>query len=184
MTERYSLVASSAEVTSHIARMASDIIAAHPTDRPLFVALLHGAAPFATQLMFEIARQAPDFHPDIDYMMVTTYGAGQHAGTPRIVTDIDPRTIVAGRTVIVLDDVLDKGITAHFVQQHLAAMKATRIELAVLVDKKAHRHHDIRADYSGLQADDEWMVGMGMDDADLTHEGHRWLNEIRQINRS
>lgn len=182
MTDRYSLVASSAEVTARITKLADEILSAH-TSSPLFVALLKGAAPFAAKLMFELSEQNPDFHPELDYMMVATYGSGRHAGEPRIVTDLDPRSSVAGRTVIILDDVLDKGITADFVRTHLLALGAEKIELAVLVDKQTTRVKDIEADYYGLKAKDEWLVGMGMDDADLTHEGHRWLNEIRQINR-
>ena len=184
MIERYSLVASSSEVDAHISRLAHGLHAAYPETTPLFVALLKGAAPFASKLMFELARLAPELHPEIDYMMVATYGAGQHAGEPRIITDLDPRTHVAGRTVVILDDVLDKGITADFVRTHLHAMGAAKIELCVLVDKQTARLKDIEADYYGLKATDEWLVGMGMDDADLTHEGHRWLDEIRQINRT
>ena len=183
MTERYSLVASSNEVDAHITRLATELLAAHPTT-PLFVALLKGAAPFASKLMFELARHAPDFHPEIDYMMVATYGTEQRASEPRIITDLDPRTAVENRTVVILDDVLDKGITADFVRTHLQYKGATKIELCVLVDKQTERLKDIQADYTGLQASDEWLVGLGMDDADLTHEGHRWLNEIRQINRT
>ena len=183
MTDRYSLVATATEVQTHIERIAREITTAHAAT-PLFVALLKGAAPFASQLMFQIAALRPDYHPEITYMMVATYGSGTAAGTPQIIADIDPRIDLSGRQIVIVDDVLDKGITADFVREHVITKGAQSVELAVLVDKQTDRLKDIEADYYGLKARDEWLVGMGMDDADLAHEGHRWLSEIRQINRS
>ena len=169
------------QVNEQIAHIADDIIASHAGDNPLLVALLRGAAPFASKLMFEIARKAPDMHPDIDYMLVSTYGDSQRAHEPRIVTDIAPTTTVEGRTVIVVDDVLDKGITADFVRRHLESMGAKNVKLAVLAQKNVVRIHDISPDYYGFDAGDAWLVGMGMDDAQAGNEAYRWLDEIWEI---
>lgn len=184
MNERYNTLHTADQVNEQITRIASEIVRDHGTDNPLFVALLRGAAPFASKLMLEIARQAPDMHPDLDYMMVSTYGSTQHAHEPRIVTDLAPTTEVVGRTVIILDDVLDKGITAEFVYRHIESMGAAGIKLAVLAQKQVERVHDISPDYCGFNAGDEWLVGMGMDDAGLTHEANRWLDEIWEIKRN
>jgi len=171
------------EVTARINELAADIIKDFSGKNPLFVALLRGAAPFATKLMFSIARQAPEFHPELDYMMVSTYGSGQQAGEPHIVTDLAPGTTVSGRTAIILDDVLDKGITAHFVAAHLHARDASDVKLAVLADKKTEKVHDIPADYCGFTVDDLWLIGMGMDDAGSGKEHSRWLGSIETINQ-
>lgn len=183
MNERYRTLYTANQVDSEIARVANEIITQHHDDNPLFVGLLRGAAPFASKLMFEIARQAPDMHPEIDYMMVSTYGSGTQAHEPRIVTDLAPTSEVAGRTVIILDDVLDKGITAEFVRRHLENMGAATVKLAVLAQKQVKRTYDITPDYCGFTTNDEWLVGMGMDDADLAHEGNRWIGEILEIRR-
>ncbi len=183
MNERYRTLYTEAHITHEIARIAQEIIATHHESAPLFVALLRGAAPFASKLLFEIAKQAPGMHPELDYMMVRTYGSGKTAGTPEIITDITPGTEVKDRTVIILDDVLDKGVTAQFVRNHFLDRGAQNVQLAVLVQKDTERYHPITADYYGFTARDEWLVGMGMDDADLTHEGNRWLGEIREIIR-
>lgn len=87
MHERYSRLADASEVNQHITRLATQLLRDHPDRTPLFVALLRGAAPFSGKLMLELARQSPDYHPEIDYMMVSTYGAEKHASEPRIVTD-------------------------------------------------------------------------------------------------
>ncbi len=183
MKERYNTLYTNAQITHEITRIAQEIIADHSADKPLFVALLRGAAPFASRLMFTIAQLAPDMHPEIDYMMVSTYGSGTSAHEPRIVTDLAPSTNIKGRCVIIIDDVLDKGITAEFVRLHLESMGAREIKLAVLVQKQTERRYPIEATYYGFTANDEWLVGMGMDDAELANEGNRWLSEIREIIR-
>lgn len=174
-------LATAAEVDTRIDELAAAIINDFSSEKPLFVALLRGAAPFASKLMFSIAHQAPEFHPELDYMMVSTYGSGQQAGEPHIVTDLAPGTTANGRTAIILDDVLDKGITAHFVAAHLRARGASDVKLAVLADKKTEKVHDIPADYCGFTVDDLWLIGMGMDDAGSGNEHSRWLGSIEAI---
>lgn len=183
MKERYTLLAGSNQVVEQISRLAKEILQAEVATRPLFVALLRGAAPFASKLMFEIARQSPDFHPEIDYMMVSTYGGERHASEPCIVTDLAPSTDISGRTVVIIDDVLDKGITADFVTTHLLSRGASAVKLAVLCDKQTVRERDVTADYVGFTFADKWLVGMGMDDAEAAREGYRWLEEIWEIRR-
>lgn len=175
------IFATDKQVTDRINQLASEVISDLSGKNPLFVALLRGAAPFASQLMFSIAKQSPDFNPELDYMMVKTYGAGQKAGEPHIITDLAPDTTTKGRPVVIIDDVLDKGITAHFVASHLRSRGAEDIRLAVLADKRTEKTHDIKADYVGFEVDDAWLVGMGMDDAGSGKEHSRWLGSIEAI---
>lgn len=176
-----SLLASSEDVSKAISAMAATMISNHSADSPLFVALLRGAAPFTSKLMFELARQKPEFHAELDYMMVSTYGIGRTAGEPHIVTDLAPDTVVKDRTVVILDDVLDKGVTANFVIHHLQNRGADNVHLAVLCQKTVQRVYPIEPMYCGFTFGDEWLVGMGMDDAKTQKEGYRWLDEIRSI---
>lgn len=183
MHNRYSLLADQSAVTQSIAAVARQIHADFPDTLPVFVALLRGAAPFATSLMHELVKQRQDSHPEIDYMLVSTYGSEKQAGTPQIVTDLAPTTKIDGRSVIVIDDVLDKGITADFVIEHLRSRGAADTRLAVLCDKRTARERDIAAEYVGFSFDDNWLVGMGMDDAAAANEGYRWLPEIWEVRR-
>jgi hypoxanthine phosphoribosyltransferase len=175
------LLATTEQIDTAITTMANTIVTEYGDTQPLFVALLRGAAPFASKLMFEIAKQAPDIHPELDYMTVSTYGVGRMAGTPHIAMDLAPDTEVADRTVIVLDDVLDKGVTSTFVTHYLLDKGAKEIKLAVLVEKDLERTSPEHADFAGFHAGEEWLVGMGMDDAGVARDGHRWLGEIRII---
>jgi hypoxanthine phosphoribosyltransferase len=171
------------EVNQRIGAIASEIVLEYRDKNPLFVALLRGAAPFSSKLMFEIAKQAPDMHPDIDYMMVSTYGKSHHAGDPSIVTGLTPTTMVDGRDIVVIDDVLDLGRTADFVKTHLEHLGALSVKLAVLARKGVQREYPIDADFVGFDAGDAWLVGMGMDNAEEAHEAYRWLEEIWEIKR-
>jgi hypoxanthine phosphoribosyltransferase len=175
------LLASSEQVDSAIQRMARDIVKELGNPRPLFVALLRGAAPFASKLMFELVRLQPELHPELDYMTVSTYGTGRKAGTPHIAMDISPSTDVTGRIVIILDDVLDKGVTSSFITNYLLDKGASHVKLAVLVEKDIERTSPTHADFACFHAGEEWLVGMGMDDSSATRDGYRWLNEIRII---
>lgn len=177
---KYNKLASSEEINQSITQIAGDIISDHE-QTPLFVSLLRGANPFTSLLLFEIARQNPEYHPDVDYMMVSTYGNDNQAGEPHIVTDLAPSTTVRNRDVVVIDDVLDKGITADFVFAHLRARGAVDLKLAVLCDKQVKREKPIEADYKGFTFSDKWLVGMGMDDPGAAKEGYRWLDEIWEV---
>lgn len=179
MDTTYNHLVNSDEITRTIQSIATQIVNEYPQS-PLFVSLLRGAAPFTSLLMFEIARQNPDYHPELDYMMVRTYGNGKHAGDPKIITDINPSTLLEGRSVIIIDDVLDKGITADFVIKHLKDRGASEVKLAVLCDKQVAREKSVEADYKGFSFGDNWLVGMGMDGGDTT-EAYRWLDEIWEV---
>ena len=180
--DNYQQIADSETINQSIEALATHIISDSTEQKPVFVALLRGAAPFASKLMFEITRQAPKFHPEIDYMMVSTYGDGRTGGTPQVITDLAPTTDIAGRQVIILDDVLDKGITADFVIRHLAGKAAGNVKLAVLVDKQTERIKPISADYACLNVADVWLAGMGMDDSATAPEAYRWSEAVYQMN--
>ena len=183
MKERYQLLHDSKEIQRHIGRMAREITVQYDGELLLCVALLRGGAPFASRLMTEIARQAPDFHPELDYMMTSRYPSGTNpAGETQIVMDILPTTEVKNRTVIILDDVLDMGETAKTVRDHMLDLGARYVALAVLVEKDiAVRTANIEADYVGFRGENGWLVGYGMNDSAIAPEAYRWADGIWRI---
>lgn len=165
------------EIDEKVSTVASEITAAYP-QTPVFIALLRGAAPFASKLMFAITEQNPDYHPELDYMTIKTYGGEKTAGQPEIITDISPSTNMAGRDVIILDDVLDTGVTATFVREHLLAKGARDAKIAVLIDKLDVRTNGLKPDFYALTAGPEWLIGMGLDDMHTATEAYRWSESI------
>lgn len=181
MEKNYDLVANASQIQESIDGLAEQIIKDYPTT-PLFIALLRGAAPFASKLMFALAKLQSDYHPELDYMMVSTYGQDHTSKKPVIITDLAPCTLVAGRDVIILDDVIDLGITSDFVKNLLQDRGANNVKLAVLASKNVPERQS-QADYCGFDAGDKWLVGMGLDDAKVATEGYRWTDDLWEIRR-
>jgi hypoxanthine phosphoribosyltransferase len=165
-------------VDQRIDEMAAEIVDRYRDDKPLFVCLLRGGAPFATRLMFAISKLDPHFHPELDYMTVRTYATERSASHPELVMGLAPGTDIHGRTVVMLDDVLDKGHTAKFTAGYLTLLGAARAELIVLVQKDCIREAYPSATIYGFEAPDEWLTGMGMDDARLGREANRWMVDL------
>ena len=182
MEESHKLVALPEEIDAIINKMAGQLVADYPTS-PLFVALLRGGAPFASKLMFAIARLAPGYHPELDYMVVSTYGQDRTASQPVVITDLAPSTDTSNRDIVIIDDVIDKGLTSDFVHELLNSRGAKSVKLAVLVDKKVEGRIS-KADYTGLTANDQWLIGMGLDDAKSGHEHHRWNDSITEVRKN
>lgn len=183
MNERYRTLYDRTAVTKRIGELASTIIDRHEDDNPLFVALPRGAMPFASQLMFSITDQAPDFHPELDFLITSrnhnAFDAGQN---PEVVTSLTPTTRVFDRPVILLDDVLDLGKTPETVREHLRSLGARSVELAVLVQKDiAKQVSRIQADYVGFHTSAQWLAGMGMKDNSDAPEAYRWSQDILEL---
>lgn len=181
----YEVIYTENEVNQRIAKMASNVIERYQGQDPLFVCLLRGGAPFAMKLMFEITRQDPSFNPEIDYMIVKTYGDRRTESPSQLITDLAPHTKSQNRHAIILDDTLDKGITASFVSNHLRTKhKVSGVDLLVLVDKDVARDEFKTATMSCFQAGPEWLVGMGLDDGTAAKEAARWASYIAIAQKS
>lgn len=149
-----------AAVQTALARMANQINARFEQEGapafPLVLGVMGGAVVFAGQLLTRLS-----FPLEFDYIHVTRYGAKDHGG--RIEWKVEPRADVRGRTVIVLDDILDEGETLAHVQERLLAMGATEVLLAVFADKAIGKAKPARPDYVGLVVPNKFLVGYGMD---------------------
>ena len=179
MNESHTLIASPEQLNTIIDGLADQILGDY-AQSPLFVVLLRGGAPFASKLMFSIARQSPDYHPELDYMVVSTYGQDRTASQPVIITDLAPTTSPKGRNIVIIDDVIDQGVTSDFVRELLLSRGAKSVKLAVLVTKSV-KGRSSQADYAGITTSDQWLIGMGLDDAKHGHEHYRWSDSIWEI---
>lgn len=174
-----SLLASAEEVQAKIEELAREVIKKYKGQRPLFVCLLRGGAPFASQLMFAISRQDPYFYPEMDYMTIKTYGEGRVENPAELVMDLSPATAAAGRHAILLDDVLDKGITAEFAKNTLMQKHGVaNVDCIVLIQKNHPREHFGDATMYGFESPPDWLTGMGLDDTRLGVEANRWAGFI------
>jgi hypoxanthine phosphoribosyltransferase len=123
---------------------------------PLVLGIMGGAVVFCGQLLTRL-----QFPLEFDYMHVTRYGSKDQGGT--IEWKVIPRSNVEGRTVLVLDDILDEGETLAHVKERLLEMGAAEVILAVFADKDIGKTKPVKADHIGLTLPNKFVVGYGMD---------------------
>jgi hypoxanthine phosphoribosyltransferase len=123
---------------------------------PLVLGVMGGAVVFTGSLLPQLR-----FPLEFDYIHVTRYGDQDRGG--EVVWKVIPRQDVTGRTIIVLDDILDEGETLAHVKQRLLGMGAAEVILAVFADKDLGRAKPVQADIVGLTIPNKFVVGFGMD---------------------
>ena len=123
---------------------------------PLVLGVMGGAVVFVGQVLPQLR-----FPLEFDYIHVSRYGDEDQGGN--VVWKVIPRSNVAGRTIIVLDDILDEGETLAHVKQRLLDMGAAEVIIAVFADKAIKKAKPVKADLVGLTIPDKFVVGFGMD---------------------
>ncbi|MCC6531927.1 MAG: hypoxanthine-guanine phosphoribosyltransferase [Burkholderiales bacterium] len=149
-------IVSADAIDAALARLAGDISARLAGANPLVVTVMGGAVVFSGRLLPML-----HFPLEFDFVHVTRYGDATRGG--RLDWKVKPRTPVAGRTVLVLDDILDEGITLAAIREGLLADGAQAVQCAVFADKDLGRGKPIAADFVGLRLPDRYVFGFGMD---------------------
>ena len=141
-------------------------IAARGYEDLLVISILKGSFIFAADLIR--ALHDAGIAPEVEFMMVSSYGAGTTSGEVRLVRDID--NDVAGRRILLIDDILESGKTLRFVRELMLERGATGVDIAVLLDKRGKRQTQLDADFVGFECPDYFVVGYGMDVAHAFRE--------------
>lgn len=156
MLETADEVCSAQCVAAEVARIARDITAKLGGRQPLVLAVMRGSVMFAGQLLPQLR-----FPLHFDYLDVTRYGTGTVGGEIR--WQVTPGTAVAGRVVLVIDDILDEGRTLCAVRAKLLEAGASEFYSAVFAQKDTGRAKPIAADFVGITVPDRYVFGFGMD---------------------
>ena len=150
------LIHSEAAVQSALHAVA-DVICERLADKnPLVLCVMTGGVIFCGQLLPKL-----DFPLDFDYLHATRYGPDTQGG--KISWRMAPWISVKNRTVLVIDDILDEGITLAAVKESLIHLGAAEVLLAVFTDKLNGKNKPISADFCGLTVPDRFVFGYGMD---------------------
>ena len=144
------------QVAEAIDRLAIEISWKHGESVPVVLAVMGGAVVFAGQLLTRLK-----FPLEFDYLHATRYRGGTRGG--EIEWPVLPRLDLSGRTVLLLDDILDEGHTLAAAKVKMLELGAATVEIAVLAEKDLPQAKPVKADYTGLTLPNRYVFGMGMD---------------------
>jgi len=156
LLETADLVCPATVVSEAVARLAREITLRLGDSFPLVLCVMRGGVIFAGQLL-PLLR----FPLELDYIEVTRYGVATRGG--ELSWRMAPSAAVAGRVVLVLDDILDEGHTLAAIREKLVAMGASRVLIAVLSEKETGQTKPVKADFTGVKLPNRYVFGFGMD---------------------
>ena len=145
-------------IAARVEALAREITAHYQgCDKLIVVGLLRGSFVFIADLVREI-----DLPVQVDFLEASSYGDAMHSSREvRILKDL--RGEIAGRDVLVVEDIVDTGFTLHHVKNLLLSRGPKRLEVCALLDKPSRREVEIRATWTGFEIPDEFVVGYGID---------------------
>lgn len=169
---RFEILHSAEEIAVRVREMGAEIAADYAGKEVILIGILKGACLFLADLIREI-----DLAISIEFMAVSSYGKAQRSsGEVRIVKDLD--VSVEGKHLIVVEDIIDTGLTLSYLLENLRSRGAASVRLAALLDKPEPRRVQVPLDYIGFTVPNKFLVGYGLDDA----ERYRNLPFIAVVN--
>ena len=150
------ILISEEEIQKKVAEMGKKISEDFRDKDPLFVGVLKGCFIFMADLMRYV-----DIRCSMDFIAVSSYSGTSSTGAVKINKDLSED--IEGRHVIIVEDILDSGVTLSYLKQYLMVRKPASISIATLMDKPARRKADVYADYSCFEIPDAFVVGYGLD---------------------
>jgi hypoxanthine phosphoribosyltransferase len=157
---KHHVLLSEAEIAGRVNELAEAIRAELPSPALLVVGLLTGSFVFVADLVRAMSRLG--LEPRVDFLGVSHYGPGTESdGVVQIQKDV--AADIRRRAVLLVDDILDSGLTLRLVRSHLAAREPMWLRTCVLLDKPSRRVVDMHADYVGFEVPDCWVIGYGLD---------------------
>ena len=155
--QQASLIHDEASVNQAVARVAQGISQLLQEARPLVLCVMGGGVVFTGQLLPQLV-----FPLEFGYVQASRYH-NRTQGDAQLEWKVKPGEEVRGRTILVLDDILDEGVTLAEIKAQCLGLGAKQVVVAVLVEKSLGRDKPIQADFVGLQVPDRYVFGCGMD---------------------
>jgi hypoxanthine phosphoribosyltransferase len=148
------------QLQSRIKELGANIASDYAGKNPLLIGVLKGACLFMSDLM-----RAIDLRLGIEFMAISSYGMSTRtSGEVRILKDLG--VPVEGRDIIVVEDIVDTGLTLSYLLANLKSRGASSVKLVALLDKVERREREVPIDYLGFQIPDHFVVGYGLDFAE------------------
>ena len=148
------------QIAERVAEMGAQITRDLGSEKLVMIGILKGAAPFLADLSRAIQADAT-----FDFVATSSYGQGTRtSGAVKLVKDLDES--IEGKNVLVVEDILDTGLTLSYLRKLFMQQKPKSLRIAVLLDKPSRRIEPIKADYVGFSIPNLFVIGYGMDYAE------------------
>ena len=144
------------ELEKKVQEIGEQISRDYEGETPIFVGVLKGCFIFMADLMRHVTINC-----SMDFMAVSSYQGTSSTGAVKINKDLNES--IEGKHLILVEDILDSGVTLNYLKNYLSVRKPASIRIATLMDKPARRKADIYADYSCFEVPDAFVVGYGLD---------------------
>ncbi|MHB1390405.1 MAG: hypoxanthine phosphoribosyltransferase [Thermoleophilia bacterium] len=145
------------QIRARVLELAAEITADYKGKDPLLICVLKGAVFFMADLTRQITIPC-----EIDFMAVSSYGsATDSSGVVRILKDLE--ATIEGRHVIIVEDIVDSGLTLSYLRKNLHARNPASVEVCTLLTKPSRRKVEIDCRYTGFEIADKFVVGYGLD---------------------
>jgi len=144
------------ELKAKVAEIGKQISEDFAGKDPIFVGVLKGCFIFMADLMRYVTINC-----SMDFMAVSSYSGTNSTGAVKITKDLGED--IGGRHIIIVEDILDSGVTLNYLKNYLEVRKPASISIATLMDKPARRKAEVYADYSCFEIPDAFVVGYGLD---------------------
>ena len=156
------------EINKSIKRLAGEINRDYKDKQVLLIGVLKGAFVFLADLIRQL-----DIPLEIDFIGISSYGSAKESSGHMKITKC-PSVNVSGKDVLVVEDIIDSGLTTAFVIDYLKKQKPVLLKVCTLADKPSRRKKEIKIDYMGFTVPDKFIVGYGID----FNEKYRQLPDI------
>jgi hypoxanthine phosphoribosyltransferase len=147
----------SQEIDAKVREIGARITEDYKGEKPLLIGILRGAVVIMSDLMRHI-----DLQCELDFMDISSYGSGtSSSGVVRILKDLEED--ITDRHVLIVEDIIDTGLTLSYLLRSLQARKPASLEICALLSKPSRRRADLDVRYLGFEVPDEFVVGYGLD---------------------
>jgi len=157
--ETVGLLLTADQIATRVAELGAEISRDYAGKTPILIGVLKGSLVFMADLARAITTPI-----NVDFMSISSYGDGTNSGVVRILNDLDES--ITGHDVILVEDIIDTGLTLTYLLATLSARRPASLEVCGLLDKSVRRIVEVPIRYKGFDIPDEFVIGYGLD-----HEG-------------
>lgn len=164
LRDKLRLLVGAAEIRQRIAELAEEIRRDYAEKNPVLVGVLKGAFVFLADLVRQLG-----FPLECDFVKISSYGSNTES-SGQITLQLDVTIPLAGRHVLIVEDIVDTGLTTAWLLEHLRKKGPASLRVCALLDKPARRRVNVTIDYVGFRIPDCFVVGYGIDCAEAFRE--------------